>query len=412
MLYPDYNKCLLSLMQLLCILFVGLVQKVQNSSAASDGAIGGGDAAAKPPTGHLQPLGSHRPAEPGIDTVEAIPHPKQFYEDYVNKGKPLLMRGAASSMPAFRLWNDDFLKEKYGHLTVEVEEGKKENRSLGLWEMTLKEYIDQYNNKDIYLVESIKPAMRDDFHLLKCILCGGFVDNLQDAILWFSSGGTKSVLHYDEVDNINCIMDGKKEFFMVDKKNSEYIDIDAPEGSYSEVDVEKADLYKYPGLGTVPWFNVTMEAGDCFYIPYKWFHQVKSSSGRNLAVNVWFNHVWRFNHTDCDVKQQARVHHAPLSLFKFVDSKEEIRQHIMSLMDDLNVQYLSVTDYNELALALDIDEQDSELVFTYIDSNLNGRITEEEVLQVDVAKMIAFLPEIFQDYQNEDEQLKTTKDEL
>ncbi|XP_033108665.1 bifunctional peptidase and arginyl-hydroxylase JMJD5-like [Anneissia japonica] len=407
--FTDSIKFIVYLLQILCV-----AQNAPNTSAGNDEAVKRGaevPTTTTSPPGHLKPLGSHRPPEPdGIDTVNAIPYPREFYEEYVNKGKPLLMRGAASFMPAFQLWNDEFLKEKYGHLTVEVEEGKKENRSLGLWEMTLREYIDQYNNKDIYLVESIKPAMREDFYLLKCILCGGFVDNLQDAVLWFSSGGTKSVLHYDEVDNINCIMDGKKEFFMVDRKNHAFIDIDAPEGSYSEVDVEKADLLKYPGLGEVPWFNVTMEAGDCFYIPYKWFHQVKSS-GRNLAVNVWFNHVWRFNHTDCDIKQ-PRVH-APLSLFKFVDTKEEIRQHIMSLMDDLNVQYLSVTDYNDLALALDLDEQDIELVFSYIDANLDSNITVDEVLNVNIAKMIAFLPEIFQDYQTEDESSKiSTRDEL
>lgn len=53
--------------------------------------------------------------------------------------------------------------------------------------------------------------------LLKCLLCGGFTDTIQDTVLWFSNGGTKSVLHFDATDNINCLMSGSKEFFMVDK---------------------------------------------------------------------------------------------------------------------------------------------------------------------------------------------------
>jgi lysine-specific demethylase 8 len=59
----------------------------------------------------------------------------------------------------------------------------------------------------------------DDIYLLKCLLCGGYTDELQDSVMWFSNGGTKSVLHYDAIDNINCLMSGTKELFMVDKVN-------------------------------------------------------------------------------------------------------------------------------------------------------------------------------------------------
>ena len=37
-------------------------------------------------------------------------------------------------------------------------------------------------------------------------------------MMWFSSGGTKSVVHTDAVDNINCLYRGEKEFVMVDPK--------------------------------------------------------------------------------------------------------------------------------------------------------------------------------------------------
>ena len=35
-------------------------------------------------------------------------------------------------------------------------------------------------------------------------------------MLWFSSGGTKSFLHVDTVENINCMMSGQKDWFFVD----------------------------------------------------------------------------------------------------------------------------------------------------------------------------------------------------
>lgn len=56
--------------------------------------------------------------------------------------------------------------------------------------------------------------------LLKSLYCGGFTDVLQDAVMWFSSGGTKSVFHFDAVENINCLFSGSKQFVMVDKVSS------------------------------------------------------------------------------------------------------------------------------------------------------------------------------------------------
>ena len=33
--------------------------------------------------------------------------------------------------------------------------------------------------------------------------------------MWFSSGGTKSVVHTDSVENINCVFSGQKKFVLV-----------------------------------------------------------------------------------------------------------------------------------------------------------------------------------------------------
>ena len=57
----------------------------------------------------------------------------------------------------------------------------------------------------------------EEYALLKSLSCGGYTNVLQDAVVWFSSGGTKSVLHYDSVDNINCLFDGTKELVMINK---------------------------------------------------------------------------------------------------------------------------------------------------------------------------------------------------
>ena len=44
--------------------------------------------------------------------------------------------------------------------------------------------------------------------------------------MWFSSGGTKSVLHTDQYDNLNCVVRGEKIFVMADfQENREKVNI-------------------------------------------------------------------------------------------------------------------------------------------------------------------------------------------
>ena len=50
--------------------------------------------------------------------------------------------------------------------------------------------------------------------------------------------------------------------------NSEKIIMDHQDGDYCSVNVDKVDMNKYPFLLDLPWWNATMEEGDCLYVPY------------------------------------------------------------------------------------------------------------------------------------------------
>ena len=62
------------------------------------------------PRGHLKPLGSHQPPEGTIDSVEGYLNPDVFYKNHIRASKPVLFKGAAHTLPAFKLWNDDYLR--------------------------------------------------------------------------------------------------------------------------------------------------------------------------------------------------------------------------------------------------------------------------------------------------------------
>lgn len=372
------------------------------------------------PPGHLQPIGSHQPPVGDVMSVNEVPSPEQFFTEYVQPGKPVIFKQAAVNTPAFALWTDDYLSSKYGKIEVDVEEGKKENRSKELFHMPLSKFLNMYNKSDVYLVQSLPKIMRDDVYLLKCLLCGGYTDSIQDSVLWFSNGGTKSVLHFDAIDNINCLISGTKELFMVDKKDKSYIDIDVRKGSFSQVDVDKVDLYKYPGLAKVPWYHGWMDTGDCLYIPYRWFHQVRSYGPRNLAINIWFSHKLTFNSADCNNNPYKDKEFAPLSAFNVSQNfEQDIRAMIVEEINDMPVDeakwvqifktlFLNgISDTADQAKGIDLVKQ----IFHAVDTNKDALVSPEEVIDGAFEEYQQWLSDLFptdeeEDEENEDEENK------
>jgi lysine-specific demethylase 8 len=250
--------------------------------------------------GHLKPLGSQGPVHP-IDELTAFPDSSTFYKRYTKASKPLLVKGGAKDSPAYALWTDEYLtgKEEAKSEIVTVEYGKKENRTKGSKLYSMKEFVEAYKKENIYLVAGVPKYIMQDVLLPYSLRCGGYQSQLVDTVMWFSSGGTKSVLHHDNVDNINCLFAGRKEMYFIEyPKYKAQVNLDHSEGGYSSVDPDSVDLIKYPGLKDVEFYFVQMEPGDCLYIPYKWYHHVRSYD-RNIAVNVWWAPLLQFNASDC-----------------------------------------------------------------------------------------------------------------
>eukprot|EP00794_Sanderia_malayensis_P009650 gene9650-10638_t len=325
--------------------------------------------------GHLEPLGKQRPTEGHIEVLHDLPSPLEFYEKYVKPGKPVVFKDAAKPMPAFKEWTDEYLRTKYADLKFDIEEGKKENRSQRSFVFSMKDFIDKYKVKDIYMVHSIATEMRGDVHLLPTISCGGYINLLQDIVMWFSSGGTSSVLHSDGVDNINCLFSGTKELYFVDKKHSEFIDIDVPDGGYCNVNPAAVDLKKYPGFTKAPWWEAKMEAGDCLFIPVSWYHQVRSFD-RNIAVNVWFTHPNQINETDCNGKSW-KSHYVPLDKFQL---KSNAGAKQMLALEVKGKKKLSKRDFAKfVAVNLQADHGQVNQIFKLIDKNDDKYITMEDI---------------------------------
>lgn len=56
------------------------------------------------------------------------------------------------------------------------------------------------------------------FQVPSCLLCGSFLDYVHETNFWMSSGGTRSVVHFDADHNLHCMVAGRKDFIMIEKK--------------------------------------------------------------------------------------------------------------------------------------------------------------------------------------------------
>lgn len=275
--------------------------------------------------GHLQPIGSGRPISK-VKQIDGFPEPNDFFANYVHSKskKAVIFKGGAKLSPAFNLWSDDYLRDhpESDTMQFDIEKGKKEDRKGNMMKRSVKDFINSYHTDDIYAVSDVPDQLKNQFLLPPPIRCNNIKDKLSMMLMWFSSGGTKSVLHQDSFENINCLYRGSKRLLIVEyPKYKKQVVIDRPNG-YSSVDVEKVDFTKYPSLREVEYWEAEMEAGDCLYIPFQWFHQVNSfpnENNTNIAVNVWWHYNDSYKPKDCNMKPEE----ATLDKFTFGDAVAE-----------------------------------------------------------------------------------------
>ncbi|XP_038076574.1 tRNA wybutosine-synthesizing protein 5-like isoform X2 [Patiria miniata] len=279
---------------IICLLFASTLQIQFHQSVAAGPEVKPShlqdphDASSWP--GHLKPLGSEATHLPILE-LNQFPSPTEFFQHYVYPSVPVVFRHGARRSPAYEKWSDEYLKSlPESQEMINVEMRKVENRNIPPARMSFAEFLDRYTVYDEYLVTGVPDFLKKDVLVPPPLLCDNITVNFLDSVMWFSSGGTKSVLHNDDVDNLNCLFSGQKEILFVNyTKYRHQIVFDHPEGSFSGVDVERVDFNKYPEFRDVEFFEAKLEAGDCIYIPYKWYHQVNSIH-RNIAINIWWNH--------------------------------------------------------------------------------------------------------------------------
>ena len=117
-----------------------------------------------------------------------------------------------------------------------------------------------------------------------------------ETAMWIGRCRSSSI-HFDAKDNIHCVLQGQKTFYLWDPWQIEQFEmlplrdrgdlrpIAAPTAySWSEISSPEDDEDR-KGLACT---RVTVHAGDAIYIPMGWFHEVVTSEQVTVSCNFWF----------------------------------------------------------------------------------------------------------------------------
>ena len=113
--------------------------------------------------------------------------------------------------------------------------------------------------------------------------------------IWIGNALTIAA-HFDPYDNIACVVGGRRRFTLFPPAEVANLYVGplecTPAGApISLVDFDAPDLAHFPRFeqALAAAQTAELEPGDAIYIPYLWWHHVRSLDAFNVLVNYWWN---------------------------------------------------------------------------------------------------------------------------
>jgi hypothetical protein len=228
---------------------------------------------------------------PRYGVVEKRPSPSrdEFIERYVQGCRPVVLTDVARDWPASTRWSPADHKRRFGHLTVEIQDGRnadpryEENKLEHRRMVPLGPFVDRVlaggPTNDYYMTANNEALRRPEFApLLSDIgrlpaVCDP-AQLPQRSSFWFGPAGTLTPLHHDTIMLFHTQVVGRKRWRLISPletpKLYNYNNV------FSPIDVDRPDLHRYPLFGQVTMLDVVVEPGETMFLPLAWWHQVVS----------------------------------------------------------------------------------------------------------------------------------------
>jgi hypothetical protein len=238
--------------------------------------------------GNLQTLWQSSPAYAVIEKRSNLSR-DEFVDRYVHGCRPVVIQGLARDWPALQRWSPQDLKQRFGHLEVEVQAERQAapqyelNKLQHRRRVRLGDFVDQVlangPSNDHYLTANNELLRRPEFAPLLADI-GSLPDYCDASQLprscsfWFGPAGTVTPLHHDTLMLFHTQIVGRKRWRFVSPLETprvyNYYDV------YSPVDIDRPDLNRYPDFSRVQVLDVVVEPGETMFLPLGWWHQVSA----------------------------------------------------------------------------------------------------------------------------------------
>ncbi|MDP5199250.1 cupin-like domain-containing protein [Flavobacterium sp. DG2-3] len=238
-----------------------------------------------------------------VDTVESISR-EDFKRNYLDKKKPLIIKGLTNDWPAREKWSTEYFKEIAGEIEVKLVDNSKADPSkvinASIASMKFGEYLDLIKREPTQLrifffnLFKHRPELINDVKVPKELM-GGFIESMP--AMFF--GGSKAItfLHYDiDLPHLfHTHFGGRKHIILFDNKWKKRLYC-LPNTTYAleDYDVANPDFEKFPALKGVEGYEVFLEHGDTLFMPTGMWHWMRYIDGSfSLTLRAWDQSVSR-----------------------------------------------------------------------------------------------------------------------
>jgi hypothetical protein len=119
--------------------------------------------------------------------------------------------------------------------------------------------------------------------------------SLNAANLWINRRGVFTQSHFDELENFNIALEGRKRFVIAPPGFREYYPRSVLRGFGDKsraFDFDDVDRARFPKLAAklAERRELILEPGEMLYLPLGWWHQAESLEDMNININFWLRH--------------------------------------------------------------------------------------------------------------------------